>query len=519
MDDEIIRLLPKKKKGILRIVFSRTALIALLFIAESGLVYVGYRWFNSYFSLFKTIQTVFSIVMVVYLFNCGMDASAKLTWLFLILIFPVPAVIMLWISRADIGHRIVKKRVNGLIRETANMIPQDEAVVGNPALIDSGTDDLCRYLCRSGNFPIYDDTETAYYPSGEAWFEVLKEELMKAESFIFLEYFIIGEGYMWGRVLKILADKAKEGVDVRVMYDGMCEVKLLPHDYPKRMAELGIKCRPFTPITPFFSTQYNYRDHRKIAVIDGRTAFTGGVNLSDEYINRTVLYGYWKDAALMVRGRAAQSFTLMFLQMWNLSEKEPDWTPARVSYSAGKNDGFVMPYADSPLDEEKVGENVYIDILYKAKHYVHIMTPYLILDNEMENALKFAAERGVDVKLILPGIPDKKVAYSQARMHFGSLLKSGVKLYEYTPGFVHSKVFVSDDDKAVVGSINLDYRSLYHHFECASYLYKCSCIGDIVADFDNTLSECRQITEENYRKEKLLYRLVGMLLKVLAPLM
>lgn len=518
MENEIITLVPKKKKGLLRIVFSRIGLAALLIFIELSIILSVYEWFNDYFEWFTLAQTVFSIGMVFYLFNCGMDSTAKLTWLFLIMLFPVPATVMLWFSQKDIGHRLAKMRIVELIGQSRDKIKQDSEVISKTELVSSGTDDLCRYLNLTGNFPIYENTQVTFFPIGEDKFSAMLTELKKAEKFIFMEYFIIDEGYMWGSILKILADKAAQGVDVRVMYDGMCEVSLLPHDYPKRMEKLGIKCKPFTPITPFISTQYNYRDHRKILVIDGKIAFNGGVNLADEYINRIERFGHWKDTALMLKGEAVRSFTLMFLQMWNIDVKEPMWEECAAVFKA-ETDGFVLPYADCPLDGYKVGEMVYMDILNRAKSYVHIMTPYLILDNELETALKFAAQRGIDVKLILPGIPDKKAAYALAKSHYKALAKAGVKIYEYTPGFVHAKVFVSDDEKAVVGTINLDYRSLYHHFECATYLYRTSCITEIEYDFEETLAKCREITCDTIKNEKLSYKILGGFMKLIAPLM
>lgn len=519
MDDQIMTLLPKKKKGLLRIIFSRFGMVMLLLLLEIDILLSIYHWFSEYFRIFALVQAVFSVGMVFYLFNSGMDSSAKLTWLNLIMLFPVPATIMLWFCNKDIGHRMVKWRVSQLIDETRNNIIQDQETVTDPALIQSGTDDLCRYLNKTGCFPIYQHTEVKYFPLGEDKFAAVMEELQKAESFIYMEYFIIEEGYMWGSILNILAEKAKQGVDIRVMYDGMCEVSLLSHDYPKRMEKLGIKCKPFTPITPFVSTQYNYRDHRKILVIDGRVAFNGGVNLADEYINRVEHYGHWKDTAVMLRGEAVRSFTLMFLQMWNINEKEPQWDQTLVYEKDIPTDGFVMPFGDCPLDGDKVGEKVYMDILYRARTYVHIMTPYLILDDEMESALTYAAQRGVDVKIILPGIPDKKLAYALAKTHYKALVKAGVKIYEYTPGFVHAKVFVSDDEKAVVGTINLDYRSLYHHFECATYLYRNRCISDIEKDYQETLEKCREVTPETIKKERFSYKILGGAMKVIAPLL
>ena len=328
---------------------------------------------------------------------------------------------------------------------------------------------------------------------------------------------------MWGRILDVLTRKVNEGVEVRVMYDGMCEISTLPPGYFKLLEAQGIHAKAFSPIVPIVSSHYNYRDHRKILVIDGKVAFNGGVNLADEYINRIVRFGHWKDTAVMIKGPAARSFALMFLQMWNM---KPDSDLADyekwLSLPSGVEEdakGYVMPYCDCPLDEYKAGEAVYIDILYRATDYVHIMSPYLILDGELETALCFAAQRGVDVKLILPGIPDKKVAYALAKTHYKALRKAGVKIYEYTPGFVHAKVFVSDDIKAVVGTINLDYRSLYHHFECATYMYKTDCIADIEKDFQETLKKCRTVTSESIKKEKLYYKLVGGLAKMISPLM
>lgn len=518
-DGRVMRLLPKKHWGILRFLFSRVGMVLILILLELGIILSAYRWFAEYFQWFQAFQIVFTIVMVLYLFNSGMDYSAKLTWLSLIMLFPVPASIFLWFTQTDIGHRAEKARITELITETKGMLQQEAGVLEESLLIESGTDDLCRYLNRSGCFPIYENTEVTFFPFGEEKFQVLLEELKKAEHFIFLEYFIISEGMMWGSVLKILADKAAQGVDVRVMYDAMCELVLLSGDYPKRLERLGIRCKPFAELHPFISSHYNYRDHRKILVIDGKVAFNGGVNFSDEYINHISPFGRWKDTAVMLKGEAVQSFTLMFLQMWNMVESNISWEECKIRVPVPDGKGFVMPYCDQPLDGDKVGESVYMDILYRAKHYVHVMTPYLILDNEMETAIKYAAQRGVDVKLILPGIPDKKIAYALAKSHYRSLVEAGVKIYEYVPGFVHAKVFVSDDEKAVVGTINLDYRSLYHHFECATYLFQVPCIREIEVDFQKTVAECREVTLETIRHEKLFYKAVGSVVKILAPLL
>ncbi len=415
----------------------------------------------------------------------------------------------------------MKARIDSLNRSTQDLINQNDDAIASLEKIDASTASLAKYIHSKGCHPIYQNQKIEYFPSGEDKFKSVLCELEKAEKYIFLEYFIIAEGEMWGKVLEILVRKAAMGVDVRLMYDGTCEFTTLPHSYPQKMNGLGIKCKPFAPITPFLSTHYNYRDHRKILVIDGKCAYTGGINFADEYININSKYGHWKDTAVMIKGDAAQSFALMFLKMWNINEKHEDFRYIQTSqlHSEECGSGFVVPYSDCPLDGDKVGERVYIDILNRATHYVHIMTPYLILDAITENAIKFAAERGVDVTLILPGVPDKKAPYALAKSHYRSLLESGVKIYEYKPGFVHAKVFVCDDVEAVVGTINLDYRSLYHHFECGAYMYGVECISDIKKDYDDTLMLCSEVTLDSIRNEGFLWKLAGFLLKALSPLL
>ena len=520
-EERTIRLAKPRKKGLLRLVFSRFFLILLLFVIEIGILVDVYVFFTETFPNVIYITRLFSLAMVIYLFNCSMDSSAKLTWMLIISIVPLVGTGILLFTQSNLGHRMERKLIRKQIEATKAILPQPQIAFDELRHDGSGTDDLNTYLNRTGCFPLYDDTEVTFFPLGEEKFKAMLEELEKAQKFIFMEYFIIEEGYMWGRILEVLIRKAKEGVDVRVMYDGMCEMSTLPVDYWKLLEAQGIKAKPFSPIKPFISSHYNYRDHRKILVIDGKVAFNGGVNLADEYINRIVRFGHWKDTALMLRGGAAKSFTLLFLQMWYIGEEEADYESflSEQDDLPRRSDGYVMPYGDCPLDEFKVGEAVYMDVLNRATDYVHIMTPYLILDGELETALCYAAQRGVDVKLILPGIPDKKIPYALAKTHYRALTSAGVKIYEYTPGFVHAKVFVSDDVKAVVGTINLDYRSLYHHFECATYLYRTGCIPAIEADFQQTLTKCREVNAETIRNEKFSVKFIGQIAKFLSPLL
>lgn len=379
---------------------------------------------------------------------------------------------------------------------------------------------MVHYLNQHESFPVSMYNDVTYYPMGEDAWEDMLTELKKAEKFIFMEYFIIDEGEMWGKILKILKEKADQGVDVRVMYDGTCVMSTLPYNYPKMIEKMGIKCTMFCPPTPFVSTYYNYRDHRKILVIDGKVGFTGGINLADEYINTIVKHGHWKDTALRMKGAAVNSLTLMFLNMWHYGDKV-DYTPF-INHEPevfADQKGFVIPYGVNPFDRSRVGEKVYLDIINRSHSYVHIMTPYLILDDTMLQALKYAAERGVDVKLIMPGVPDKKGVYRLAKTYFGSLIESGVEVYIYTEGFVHAKVFVSDDIKGVVGTINLDYRSLYHHYECAAYMHDVPCLAQIEEDMQATIKKCRRYELADVKREKLIDRIRGSFMRLIAPLL
>ncbi len=509
----------KGKRKFLRLIFSRLGVITLLFLLQLSLLCVLFFRLENYMPHFFGSNIAVSAVAVIYLINSSMNPNAKITWLALIMLFPVFGSLMLGYTKSEIGHRALKKRFAKLTEQNRGMISQDIRVMSALKNTDVRIAKLAEYIARSGTHPIFGNSKVVYFSSGEEKLAELLLQLERAEKFIFLEYFIISEGFMWTQLMNVLKRKASEGVEIRIIYDGTCEFTNLPHDYPKILKSYGIECKMFAPITPFVSTHYNYRDHRKIAIIDGRVAFNGGINLADEYINKEERFGHWKDTAVMVEGDAVKSFTLMFLQMWEMNCKCEDNSKYLIEHEADSVSGYVLPFGDCPVDDDKVGERVYMDILNRATQYVHIMTPYLILDSEMETALKFAAERGVDVSIILPGIPDKKSAWALAKTHYRSLIDSGVKIYEYIPGFVHAKSFVSDDREAVVGTVNLDYRSLYHHFECATYFAYNAAVEDVEKDFLYTLDKCRRVTYESIKKEKITIKIRGAILKIIAPLM
>lgn len=509
------KLLKQTKMGLMRIIFSRSMLFMLLLAINFALFFLFSLEILQGLPIVFGGVTVFTAVVFLYVLNTRSAPSVKLSWCVFIALLPLPGTVMYFFNRYNLGFRASTRAIRHSIDESVpHLCPGVDGSDASPEF--HGMRD---YLQKVGPFPAYTCEEIRYYPLGEDMFRDMLEELKKAEKYIFLEYFIIYPGRMWGEILAILCEKAKQGVEVRLLYDGMNTLTNLPGDYPKQLEKLGIQCKVFSPVTPFISTHYNNRDHRKILSIDGRTAFTGGVNLQDRYINEEQVFGHWKDTGLLVRGQAAQGFTALFLQMWNADEKQKDFASYLVPQPASKKRGYVIPYGDVPGDGELVGERVYLNILNQAKRYVFIMTPYLILDHETSNALIFAAKRGVEVRLILPHIPDKKTAFALAQNHYRELLEAGVQIWEYTPGFVHAKVFLCDDLYAVVGTINLDYRSLYHHYECGAYVYDAAVLEDIKRDFADTTAKSQRITLENRKHKRLGLRILGKLLKVIAPLM
>ncbi|MCD8381065.1 MAG: cardiolipin synthase, partial [Lachnospiraceae bacterium] len=378
------------------------------------------------------------------------------------------------------------------------------------------------YIQNISAYPAYQNVKTTYYPSGESVYEAMLEDLKKAQKYIFLETFILHEGEMWGTILEILVEKAKAGVDVRIMYDDMGSVSLLPSNYYKDVEALDphIKCVSFNHVVPFLAMVMNNRDHRKIMVVDGKAGYTGGVNLSDEYINKKVRFGHWKDSGIRLEGAVVDNLTAMFLELWNVSGGE-QLNPAQYlgkQQDVFAEDGYVLPYGDSPLDDVRVGEDAYLEIINCSTDYLYIMTPYLIPSVEVGNALCRAAKRGVDVRIATPGIPDKKAVFRLTRANYRSLMNAGVKIYEYTPGFLHCKSFVSDDKTAVVGTINVDYRSLYLHFECGVWMYQCQSLFDVKADTLDVM-EKGHLVEPGELTHTWLGRLLDGLLNVMAPLL
>lgn len=506
----------------IRIMISQRVLVSILIVLQLILFFVFVTASIKYYDIVRVILSVISILVVFFIFNKKDKPAYKLSWVFLILVFPVFGGLFYLLFYFQSTTKKAKRQLESIVRETKPLFaPREDAL---PKIMEESADCLrqVRYLQEYTGFHLYQNTVTDYLTPGEAMFAALIRELEQAQRYIFLEFFIVEEGLMWNTILDILKEKVKAGVEVRFMYDDMGCLLRLPQHYPQILAQYGIKCIAFNKYRPVLSTLQNNRDHRKIAVIDGKVAFTGGVNLADEYINAVERFGHWKDASIMVRGEAAWSLTLMFLQMWalttNAKEDYSNFRPWQDEDCPVPSDGWVQPYADSPIDNEHVSEHVYMEIITGAKDYLYINTPYLIIDDTMLSALALAAKAGVDVRIVTPHHWDKKFVHITTRSYYRDLINSGVKIYEYTAGFIHSKTFVSDDKVATVGTANLDFRSLYLHFECGVWMYKSKAVRQVKEDFLETLEKCHRITLEDCRGNAFL-RLVQDVLRVFAPLM
>ena len=473
------------------------------------------------FYWFYILSLILSFIASVYIVNREDNPSFKILWVLLIMSVPV----MGGLFYILFGGRKVPKELR--IRDQRSMEELSQVMKQNHDMLNALRQEepqaykQANFCWNSGYFPVYRNCEVRYFPLGELKFEALLDELKKAKRFIFLEYFIIAEGIMWNSVLDILKDKVKEGLDVRLIYDDAGCITTLPPRYFETLRRYGIKAKLFNPIEPHLALQMNNRDHRKIVVIDGEVAFTGGVNLADEYINRYERFGHWKDMAVMIKGEAVQTFTVSFLQFWNFDEEEKS-DPMNFIADVPKqysDSGYVVPFCDSPTDEDYVGQQTHINMINSACRCLYASTPYLVIDQETKMALILAAKNGVDVRILVPHIPDKKTVFEVTRSNYERLIESGVRIYEYTPGFVHGKVMLADDQSAVVGTVNMDYRSYYLHYECGIWMYRTSCLKDIRRDFEETFAVSHEVTLEECRDISIIRRFIRAFLNIVSPVM
>ncbi len=491
-------------KKILGKISNRIVIFGFLLAVQLGWFLLTFTKLVNYSTGLSIALRILSILAALWIINTEDNPAYKIAWIIFVLILPLLG----GLFYVAVGHKRPAKGMRKLLdaeaMRTEEELSQDEEILDKLGSLDRRVRGDAYYLSKVGGYPVWDHTSATFYSIGEEYYAALLEELKKAEHFIFLEYFIVGEGKMWDSILEILEEKAKAGLDVRFIYDDFGCVSLLPANYSRVLEGKGIKSFAFNPFIPLWSLVMNNRDHRKIAVIDGHTAFSGGVNLADEYINEKVRFGHWKDTGFMIKGEAVWNYTVMFLRMWNAyrhtDENYDSFRPHVWHPEPFEGSGFVQPYSDSPLDDELLGENVYLNILSRAKDYVYIFTPYLIVDHEMQTALCLAAKRGIDVRIVTPGIPDKKTIFQLTRSYYPVLLKAGVRIYEYTPGFLHAKSFVSDDEVAVVGTINMDYRSLYLHFECGTVFFRNPLVREVKADSLRTMDKSRELSLKDTRQ-------------------
>ena len=508
---------------ILRFLFSRVVIVSVSLLTQLALLLIMLLYFEQYFQYFYIFCLLLSLVIAVSLISRQGDPAYKIAWIIPLTVVPVFGAMLYLIFGGNRLPKRTRKKMASISTRSASALGDDDTIVEEIEAFDPTSAVQCRYIQKWAGYPVCKGTSVEYLSCGEKKFARMLEELEKAEHYIFLEYFIIQEGIMWDAIREILVRKAAAGVDVRLIYDDVGCIMTLPSLYDYQLEKQGIKTARFSPFVPVLSSLLNNRDHRKICVIDGHTAFTGGINLADEYINAYVKHGHWKDTAILLKGEAVWNLTVMFLTMWDYVRGEKadyaQFRPSRYQDEAVLDDGYVQPFADSPLDGEPVGVNVYLNLINKATDYIYITTPYLILSAEMVNALTNAAKGGVDVRIITPHVPDKWYVHAVTRANYRALVEQGVKIYEYTPGFIHAKSFVVDGKWGVVGTINLDYRSLYLHFECATWMYRCRCLADIREDFLATQALSSPVTLEDCKKVPLLTRAFRAVLRLFAPLM
>ncbi len=497
----------------------RAIFVGLSFVLQVLWIQGRILWWNSYSDLVATITSVLCIMVVLRLYSKHTTAAMKMPWIMLIMAFPILG-LSLYLMFVLMGDPGVGKRMKKLRNAMEPGLLQDGDTMKALEDRDPSAAGQSRYLLNAGGYPVYRNTGVTYYGDAADAFAAMKADLRRAEQFIFMEYFIVEDGSAFREIEEILVEKAKQGVEVRLMYDDIGSIGYVNMVFAKRLNAEGIHCYPFNPALPVLNLFLNHRDHRKITVIDGKVGFTGGYNLADEYFGRTKPYGHWKDTGLRLEGEAVRSLTGIFLELWNIQDKKKEDNSRYLDvHWTVEGKGFVQPFGDNPLDRERVAEDVYLNLASQANQTLYFMTPYLIITDEMTRVLGLAAKRGVDVRIITPGIPDKKTVYGVTRSYYAGLTRQGVRIFEYSPGFCHAKMCICDGNIATVGTSNLDFRSLYHHFENNVLLSGCEAVKDIAADFEAVFPQCREVTDQYRTGRGAMLRTWQYILRLFAPLM
>ena len=502
----------------LNVVKSRFFIATFFILLEFILLMVVYLLLYKNFIPITILAKLFYFFVFLYIINKDESVEFKLPWIILILLLPIAGSYMYILIATDGYTKKEKKKFNEHLKKCSEYDNDEKLndIKNKEAFLQA------KYLCNSKEISIYDKSNVTYYNIGEKFHKALLEELEKAEKFIFMEYFIVEKGEMFYPILDILKRKVKNGVEVYFMYDDFGCISTLKENYYKELQKYGIHTIPSIKFVPKLTNLHNNRDHRKITIIDGKVGFTGGINIAAEYINEIEKHGHWKDTAIKIEGEAVKNLTKLFIGLWNFQNNELlEYDKyLNVDYKRFDNDGLVIPYGDGPnlFYNEQIGKNVYLNMIHIAKKYIYITTPYLICDNELLNALRLASKRGVDVRIITPHIPDKRIILLMTRSNYYNLIKDGVRIYEYEKGFIHAKQFVCDDIFATCGTINLDYRSLNHHFECGAWIYHMECIKDMKKDIIETIHKSIEIDLKS-SKLKSWRKLLAEFMKVFTPLM
>ena len=507
----------KKRSGnsILRVIF-----VGISLLLQVGWLLVTILELNRYSTPISLMSSVIASIVVLRLYSKNTNSAFKMPWIMLIMALPVMGLSLYLMVEASGSTKRSKRKMETIrthLRAELNQDPQVMEILRNesPAVANQ-----CGYLWNHAHSPVYRNTRTDYFAEAKDALEAMKIELEKAESFIFMEYFIVEDAQSFEPILDILVRKAAQGVEVRLMYDDIGSVGYVNLKFARRMNRLGIRCQAFNPAMPFLNFFMNHRDHRKITVIDGKVAFTGGYNLANEYFGITEPFGKWKDTGLRLEGEAVQSLAATFLEIWSVSTRKTEDVSRYLNICHSVTaPGYVQPFGDDPLTDERCAENVLLNMLGRAERYIYFITPYLIITDEMNRALGLAAKRGVDVRIITPGIPDKKTVYAVTRSYYAGLARQGVRIFEYSHGFCHAKQCVCDDSSAMIGTSNLDYRSLYLHFENDVFLYDCPAVGDMAKDFREMFPQCREVTEKYRTGRSGILRMWQCILRLFAPML
>ena len=491
--------LSEKKRGIR--IQTRIIISALLLLLQLLFLFFILYDITAKSAALYMLSTLAGTVTVIYIVNRRGNPSHKIAWIIFILVFPVfgISVYLLWGGGRVMPHK--RKQMEKCESHYLPCLHDDSGERDRLKYYDMFHSRQADYLSGESGYPLYGHTETEYLSPGEKIFEKMLSELKTAEKYIYLEFFILAEGFMWDSIHKILKEKAENGVEIKIIFDDFGSIKRQHKDFITKLRSEGIEVSVFNPIKPSVNIFMNNRNHRKIAVIDGKTAFTGGFNIGDEYINRMIRFGHWLDSGIMLKGAAVKSFLAMFCCMWEFTTKEQIDISSRISDYETCDDGFVLPYCDDPLNDKNPAEGIYMRILSTAQKYVYIATPYLIIDNTMTT------------------VPDKWYVHPVTQYNYLDLLEAGVRIYEYTPGFIHSKLFVSDDKIATVGTVNMDYRSFIFHFECGAWICDNKTVLDVKAQFEEIFKISEEIKNEEWKKRPLMLRLKQSILHIFAPFM